>query len=155
MGWPTVQFRDNEDPVAIRRRFAELWARNPDQTTAWVGFETFKGMPLPIERGGMAGAQWPYDSEVIAWRDAFLRDGVKTEADRDNALRLAWGIANDLKAQNKDRLKALEYIAQVENWISTTKPDDTPAGAQLPVYNVMRYPDEDSGTGHTANRAAV
>jgi len=159
--WPSVVFRPDEDRAALRDKFARLWARNPEQSAAWAGLETFKGLPDAIARGGLAGSQWQFDSEVIA-----LRDQYRYEGDDDygaittkEQLQRAYVALYRNKTMNFQEKKAhkdiLDSIGKLNGLLTDTPPPEKPAGNGLPVYNIMKYTDDSPGDGHSANRAAV
>lgn len=70
---PVVIF-DDEDEVALKRDFALLWAKYPNNTPAEIGMQLFANAVEPM-RGLQAGAVWSRELAVIAMRDDFILNG--------------------------------------------------------------------------------
>jgi hypothetical protein len=139
---PTIL--EGEDELALRDKFAQLVAKYPAQDPFQIGEYVFRELKDPGLRGQQAAMIWIKDPEVLELISKYKTGGaVKDLPTKDDLTRAAWAIANDLTADRKDRIAAINLAGQLNGMIvkSVEKKVDDVRRRQPPVIMVARYAD--------------
>lgn len=91
-----LKWYEGEDPVALRRRFAQLCAQHGDANPYTIAAEVFKGMPDAVIRSGIAATVWNASVEVAGMVDDFRNRGL--EAEQPTLKEWLGGLMADLQA---------------------------------------------------------
>lgn len=140
---PVIIF-DDEDEDTLKREFALLWAKYPNNTAAEIGQQLFANRVEPM-RGLQAGAVWSRELAVIAMRDDFILNGGDAEAsDLPSKEQIGREIIAVARAARdpKDRLAAYRLYGEINGHIE--KPGVTVNNNDNRIVNVLKVPVRDA-----------
>jgi len=139
-----VPIFDDEDEAELIARFVELSARYPDHSPFEVTGVVFKHLRDPIMRSNQAAQIWSHDLDIIERiRQARLNGGEEVKPPETKLQKLAKleAMYNDEKTPVRERLKAIELHARMQNEIDDdTGSDDGSGKRRLPVFNFAIHP---------------
>lgn len=138
-----VPLFDGEDEAELKARFAELWARYPNQSVYEIGLAVFRDMPEP-HRGSQAGHVWSKDLEVLQLRDELSLVGGLDDADlptKEQVGRELIAMARTAR-DPKVRLDAYSKYCEVAGYV--TKGGPVVNLNDNRVVNVLKVPMRDA-----------
>lgn len=113
---PTIL--EGEDETALRNEFARLVAKHPAADIFQVGEYVFQNLKDPGLRGQQAAMIWNKDLEVQELITKYRNGQDKSDLPtKEDAARLAYSIAEDLRTEQKDRLAALRLYGEFNGMI--------------------------------------
>lgn len=144
--WAQIVFFEGEDEAALRAEFIELCAKHKNHYDNYeVAKYVFRKLRDPHARALQAAEVWGHDLEVSeAIRQLILLGSDDVETSENSLKRRLLAIADDTKADDKDRISAIKTIAEMQGMI--TKPIEiktpgTPGKSGLPIFEIIRRSD--------------